>query len=185
MSKAGWELVDAMREITATRRMPASVEDMRGRVDMASLVRSLHRFHATMAGVGGVFHEAARNAPLLVDARAANNIVRSASDDNGRGTPPPKHATVAPRDVIQKRAIPLPAGLRGHAEHAGRQAALASRASLRSTLTASDGKRDATSLPTSWTRPVGSANRLAASQKHEHQVPASRPANVTHLPAPR
>ena len=48
LSKAGWELVDAMREITATRRMPASVQDMSDRVEGESLVKSLHRFHATM-----------------------------------------------------------------------------------------------------------------------------------------
>ncbi|MGD8150443.1 hypothetical protein [Ornithinimicrobium sp. Y1694] len=167
LSKAGWELVDAMREVTATRRMPASVEDIRERVDGESLVRSLHRFHATMAGVAGAFHEAARKAPLLVDARAANDIARTASEDNGRGVPPPQEATVAPRDVLHKRAIPIPEGIRGPAEEAGGQAALATRVAMRSTLAASDGKLVAMSIPSSWTRAVGTAGRLSSSQRHE------------------
>lgn len=167
LSKAGWELVDAMREVTATRRMPASVEDIRERVDGESLVRSLHRFHATMAGVAAAFHEAARKAPLLVDARAANDIARTASEDNGRGVPPPQEATVAPRDVLHKRAIPIPEGLRGPAEEAGGQAALATRVAMRSTLAASDGKLVAMSIPSSWTRAVGTPGRLSSSQRHE------------------
>lgn len=185
LSKAGWELVDAMREVTANRRLPASVDDMRERVDVASLVRSLHRFHATMAGVGGVFHEAARNAPLLVDARAANNIVRSTAGDGDLVTPQSQHATVAPRDVLRKRAIPLPAGLRGHVEDAGQQASLASRASLRTTLTASDGRREDMSLPGNWARPVASANRLPISQRHEHLGAAAGTGNVVNMQVPR
>src|SRR5690606_36639927 len=96
--------------------------------------------HATMACVAGGFHEAARKAPLLVDARAANDIARTASEDNGRGGPPPQEATVAPRDVLHKRAIPIPEGIRGPAEETGGQAALATLVAMRSTLAASDGK---------------------------------------------
>ncbi|WP_122263921.1 hypothetical protein [Ornithinimicrobium cerasi] len=174
LSKAGWELVDSMREVTANARTAASAEDMRGRVDAKSLVRSLHRFHATVAGVASVFHEAARNAPLLVDARAANNIARATSADDGPGSLSTQDATVAPRDALLKRAIPIPDGIRSRGEDAGRQAALASRASLRSTLTASDRREAATSLPTSSTRPPSSAGRLAAGQRHEHASSAAR-----------
>ncbi|OLT20689.1 hypothetical protein BJF81_16000 [Ornithinimicrobium sp. CNJ-824] len=185
LSKAGWELVDAMREVTATRRMPASVEDIRERVDGETLVRSLHRFHATMAGVAGVFHETARKAPLLVDARAANDIARTASEDNGRGVPPPQEATVAPRDVLHKRAIPFPEGIRGPAEDVGGQAATATRAALRSTLAASDGHRPVMSPHSAWTPPVGSESRLAASQKNQHRAPTTNPTSATPLHASR
>jgi hypothetical protein len=185
LSRAGWELVDSMREVTATRRLPASVGDMRGRVDAGSLVRSLHRFHATMAGVAGVFQEAARSAPLLVDARAASHLSRTAPDDDGWGTPPAHAVTVGPRDVIHKRAIPVPEGIRGPAAEAGSQAALATSAALRSTLSASDGRPEAVSLPASWTPPVGSAGRLAASQKNQQRSPATGSTTVTPLPTSR
>lgn len=181
LSRAGWELVDAMREVTATRRMPASVEDMSARIEGESLVRSLHRFHATLTGVAGVFHEAARNVPLLVDARVANDMLRATPEDNGPGTPPVPDATVAPRDVLQKRAIPLPGAIRSHAEEIGRQAAIASRGALRSTLAASDGKPDAMSLPASRTPPVGPASRLASSQKNQHRTPTTTSTSVTPL----
>lgn len=174
LSKAGWELVDSMREVTATRRMPASVQNMSDRVEGESLLKSLHRFHATMTGVAGVFHEAARNAPLLVDARSANDIVRAAPEDNEPGTPPVQEATVAPRDVLHRRAIPLPSAIRGYAEEVGRQAAIASRAALRSTLAASDGDRGAKVLPVGWSRPEKSLPRLAAARMREHQSTAQR-----------
>lgn len=175
LSKAGWELVDSMREVTAATRMAASAQDISGRVDGESLVRSLFRFHATMAGVTSVFHEAARNAPLLVDARAANNIARAISADDGPGALPSQDTIVAPRDVLLKRAIPIPDGIRSRGEDAGRRAALASRASLRSTLTVSDRREAAMSLPTSSTRPLSSASRLAAGQRHEHASSAAQP----------
>ncbi|AXH95951.1 hypothetical protein DV701_07260 [Ornithinimicrobium avium] len=167
LSRAGWELADAMREVTATGRMPASVQDMSDRVDGESLVKSLHRFHATLTGVAGVFHDATRNAPLLVDARVANDILRATPEDNGPGTPPVPDATVAPRDVLHKRAIPLPRTIRGRAEEIGRQATMATRAAMRSTLAASDGKPDAMSLPASWTRPVETAGRLSNGRRYE------------------
>lgn len=181
LSKAAWELVDAMREVTATRRMPASVEDIRERVDGESLVRSLHRFHATMAGVAVVFHEAARNAPLRIDARAANGIARTASEDNGIWIPPRQDATVAPRDVLYKRAIPFPESIRGSAAAAGGQAALATRAALRSTMAASDGKPESTTPPVGWTLPRVSGSRLAASRTNEQLNPTSRPTNLAPL----
>lgn len=185
LGEAGWELSYALREVTAHRRTHATAKEDNEQVDGASLVRSLHRFHATMAEIGGVFHEAARNAPLLVDARAANNIMRSASQGEDRWTRPSKHATVAPRDVLHRRAIPLPAGLRGQAGDTGRQAALASRAALRATVTASDGRRDAISLPANCTHHIGSANRLTSSQRYEHVSTAPRMASVISKQVPR
>ena len=145
------------------------------------MLTSLHRFHATMSGVAGVFHEAARNAPLLVDARAANDIVRAAPEDNGPGTPPVQDATVAPRDVLHRRAIPLPGAIRGHAEEVGRQAAVASRAALRSTLAASDGVRDDKVLPVGRSRPEKSIPRLAAARTREQQGATPRSMNVAPL----
>ncbi|MGB3257770.1 MAG: hypothetical protein WBA72_07245 [Ornithinimicrobium sp.] len=184
LREAAWELVDSMREVTTDRLGPASAEDIDERVDMTSLVRSLHTFHATVAGVAGAFYEAARHAPLLVDARAANDIIRSALAYDDRGFPPHNHENVAPRDVLHKRAIPLPDGIRGQAEDQGHQVAQASRASLRSTLAASDGKREAMSIPASWTHDVRSGNRLSTSHKHEHLASAPSAVNVTTM-APR
>lgn len=66
--------------------------------------------------------------------------------------------------LFHKRAIALPKAFGGPAEEAGGQAALATRAALRSTLAASDGKLDAMSLPSSWTRAVGTAGRLSNSR---------------------
>lgn len=185
LREAGWALIEAMREVTGDQLGPASADDISNRVDMTSLTRSLHRFHATVSGVGGVFHRAARDAPLLVDARAANNIIRSAPRDTGRDIPPPNHATVAPRDILHKRAIPLPDGIRGQAAEAGRQAALASRASLRSTLTASDGKPGAMTAPPGWALHLGSVNRLAASQKHQALATALSTASFIRTHPPR
>ncbi|MGO0578300.1 hypothetical protein [Ornithinimicrobium panacihumi] len=180
LSKAGWELVDSMREVTATRRMPASAGDMNGRVDAPSLVRALHRFHATMAGVATLFHETSRSAPLLVDARAANDLARSAPED-GLGAPRTQGASVAPRDVVHKRAIPQPPAVGGRSERAGMQAARASREAMRSTLTVGDGQRDAMTVPRSWAHVVTPEARLAASQRLEQRDKPGRPANVAPL----
>src|SRR5690606_7873598 len=59
-------------------------------------------------------------------------------------------ASVAPRDVVHKRAIPQPPEVGGRSERAGMQAARASREALRSTLAVGDGQREAMTVPRSW-----------------------------------
>ncbi|USQ77827.1 hypothetical protein [Ornithinimicrobium cryptoxanthini] len=182
LREAGWELADAMREVTTTPVGPASAKDIGNRADMPSLVRSLHRFHATVAGVGALFHETARQAPLEVDARAANDIIKAALDTDDERLSPSRDAfAVTPRDVQLKRAVPLPDGMRGRLENAGHDVATATRASLRATMAASDRGRDAMTVPNSWTHHVGSGNKLPTSRDRE-QSAATINVSVPHVP---
>lgn len=75
--------------------------------------------------------------------------------------------------------------MRGRVEDFGRQAASASRGSLRATLAASDGKREAMSVPASWTHHARSENKLSASQEQEQRRPAANAGNLINLPIPR
>ncbi len=154
------------------------------RLCAGQLLGSPHRFHATVTGVGGVFHETARREPLLVDARAANDMIRAAFDDEDRWSPPHDHLAVSPRDVLHKRAIPLPDGMRGRVEDSGRQAASASRGALRATLAVSDQKREGMSVPASWTHHATSENKLSASQEQEQRRPAADLGKLIDLPVP-
>lgn len=180
LSESCWQLPDAMREVTRGRLGPASVQDIHHRVDMTAMVRSLHRFHATLAGVGSIFHETARDAPLLVDARGANDLARAAFNDD-RWSRPNGHVAVAPRDVLHKRAIPIPEGIRSCVEEVGQQAASASRRSLRATLAASDGQGNEASVP-SRNQHGRSESRLHASQQLERRGPSTDVGKLIDLP---
>lgn len=163
---AAAELNSAMREVTTGPQGPVPIEDVRQRVDMPSLVRSLHRFHATVAGVAGAFHETARTASLSVDARAANDLIKTTLDQDERRSPPQDQTTVAPKDILQKRAIPIPPDIRGRVEEIGREVVSAARGSLRATLSASD-QRD--SEPVVSSRRTPAAERLPQSQVMERR----------------
>lgn len=169
LREAGWELVNAMREVTRDRVGPATAESIAQRVDMPSLVRSLHRFHATVAGVGEVFHETARGAPLLVNARPANEMATAVLDLDERRSPAQDQSVISPKDVLLKRAVPLPEGMRHFVEDPARQAASASRASLRATMAASDRRQDTMRVPASWTQPSQPETRLSRGQDQEQR----------------
>lgn len=182
LREAGWELVDAMREVTADSLGPATPTDISRRVDIPSLVRSLHRFHATVAGVGALFHETARDATLLVDARAANDMIRAAFDTDDRLSPSHDIAVVTPQDLQLRRAVPLPDQIRGRVENAGREVATASRGSLRATLTASDHQQDAMNVPDSWLDGAGSASNLSTSRLREQRAVTVKAGKVLNEP---
>lgn len=134
---AAAELTSAMREVTVgPQGSPLPVEAIRSRVDVPALVRSLHRFHASVADVGGTFAETARSAPLVVDARSANELIKADLDPDER-----RHQDkidVSPKDILWKRSIDLPTSIRGRVAEFGFAAASASRASLRATFKAID-----------------------------------------------
>ncbi|MCE0485428.1 hypothetical protein [Ornithinimicrobium sediminis] len=173
LSRAGWELPTAMREVTGGTAGPATFEDIDRRIEMSSMVRSLHRLNATLAGVASVFRETARSAPLLVDAQTANILLKSTDD---RHALPHEQSVVAPRDMIHKRAIPIPDRLRAATEDAAAQVAAASRASLRATLSAGDGTRDTASIPPPAARETRDRHRLSTDHKHEALNAAGRSA---------
>ncbi|MFK5634269.1 hypothetical protein [Ornithinimicrobium sp. LYQ103] len=190
LREASWELVNAMREVTQDRVGPATHRTIAQRVDMPSLVRSLHRFHATVAGVGDLFYQTARRAPFVLNARPLNDLarelatsmvkpgahLRGRSETDGADAP-----LLSPRDVLLRRAVPLPGAVRPLLEEPARQASTASRGALRATLAASDQKEDTMHVPDSWTkdhRPV--TTRLTRSQQNErrHLAPVAGPGGV-------
>lgn len=187
LREASWELVNAMREVTRDQVGPASTHTIAHRVDMVTLVRSLHRFHAVTAGIGNLFHETARHAQFTVNARPANDLTRQLipSAENPRALPegwpqttPANTAVLSPRDVLLRRLVPLPDVLRPLLQEPARQAAVATRAALRATMTASDQKTDTMHVPSSWTNHHHPATtRLDRSRDQERHL-ASVPRNV-------
>ncbi|WP_131104484.1 hypothetical protein [Ornithinimicrobium sufpigmenti] len=188
LREASWELVNAMREVTRDRVGPANTQTISDRIDMASLVRSLHRFHAVTAGIGDLFHETARHAQLTVNARPANDLTRQLipSAENPHALPegwpqptPANTAVLSPRDVLLRRPVPLPEVLRPLLQEPARQAAVATRSALRATMTASDQKTGTMHVPSSWTsRHHPATTRLDRSQDHERLHLTSIPRNV-------
>ncbi|MGD8202143.1 hypothetical protein ACQE98_16000 [Ornithinimicrobium sp. W1679] len=176
LREASWELVNAMLEVTRDQVGPASTPTIAHRVDMPDLVRSLHRFHAATAGIADLFADTARRAPFTVNARPANDLARdlTVTTEKPRALPTgwPEAdrndtAILSPRDVLLRRPVPLPDPIRPLLEEPARQAATATRAALRATMTASDQQSDTMHVPTSWT--TRDHPRLARAQQHQQQ----------------
>lgn len=168
LRQATAELGSALRDVTMGPIGPVATEDIHQRVDMATLVRSLHRFHATAASVAGTFSETTRTAPLLVDARAAHNLIKATPEEDQPLSAQNATHCVAPTDVVWKRAIPLPLALREQAVEIGNEVSTAARASLRTTLAASD--QQATTLgPARLPRTEPGLGRLTQSQNLERR----------------
>lgn len=180
LRQACWELVDAMREVTRGASGPSSVADIAKRADMPSLLRSLHRFHPTIAGIAGAFHETARSTPLLIDARAAGSMLRSASSEDP-WLRTADHAPVAPQDILHKRAVPLPDELRSRLVEVGHDLDLASRVSLRATLAATDRAEAGTSTSANGNRQL----ETASSHKYERRRIIADQLSVIVQSAPR
>lgn len=173
---AAAELTSAMREVTVgPQGSPLPVEAIGSRVDVPALVRSLHHFHASVADVGGAFAETARAAPLQVDARSANELIKAGLDPDER-----RHQDkfdVSPRDILWKRSIEMPMSIRGRVAAFGFWAASASRASLRTTFKVVDQGNSAatTGAPRSTGRPADSLERSQAAQTRQLAAVPSDP----------
>ncbi|SOC51119.1 hypothetical protein SAMN05421879_10134 [Ornithinimicrobium cerasi] len=180
LREASWELVNAMLEVTRDRIGAATGQRIAERVDMPTVLRSLHRVHATLASVGDLFHDTARRAPFVVNARPANDLAHQLEPPTAKrrgwpGLEPEEQSVLSARDVLLRRAVPLPEPLRPLLERPSAQAAVASRAALRATIDVGRANTDAMHVPTTWTKTNPPAARLARSQHAERQRPAPTP----------
>lgn len=166
LNHACWELPDAMRALSRDP-LAQPIEPLDQSVNLAVAVRSLHRFHATVAGVAGVVHEVTRDVELLVDARGANNLITAGAEEVDRWGRPALSAVVAPGDLLCKRAIPAPEVLRARMEEVAHSVAATSRAVLRTTLTASDGNRGAPSSALTAVRIRPASRQLQTAERLE------------------
>ncbi|MGC5585900.1 hypothetical protein [Ornithinimicrobium sp. W1665] len=184
LREASWELVNAMLEVTRDRIGAATGQHIAQRVHMPTVLRSLHRVHATLASLGELFHDTARRAPFVVNARPANDLARQLDPSTNkprsvpRGWPetePTENPLITPRDILLRRPVPLPEPLRPLLERPSGQAAAASRAALRATIGADDRNVDSMQVPPSWTKDKPAPTRLARSQATERHRSASVP----------
>lgn len=164
LTDAGWGLVAGLQEVAGSPPGAAPPREAGDQVAWPTLARSLQSLHATLAGIAGAFDDATRTAPLLVDSRAANRLARPGSGG--------LEAVVTARDVYYKRAVPLPVELRSRATEVAGEVVRASRASLRTVLSATDHSPALTPAPAVGSH-LGQVERLVRSVQLERRGPAA------------